>query len=235
MSKKVVDRLVNFIGRSDLSTYALAKILAQEGVRTRADLKKNNVISRLPLESRANILFNPSRSISLTTAQNIIAYVKKHLMFSSQLKPLEIISVGSVRRCKENVSDIDFLIVSDKIENVLDSITLPSGKISIVNTYAAGVRRRSCILQDSFGKNYRSDFFITTTKEKPFALFHYTGSHNYNIRIRAHAKQNGWLLNQYGLFNAVTRHRVRGSSMIHNESDLSKFLGITYRQPNNRT
>jgi DNA polymerase/3'-5' exonuclease PolX len=75
---------------------------------------------------------------------------------------------------------------------------------------------------------------MTTTAEKPFALFHYSGPATYNIRTRALAKRHGWLLNQYGLFSIATGRRVPGSANIRTERDLAEFLGVTFRHPRDR-
>ena len=76
-------------------------------------------------------------------------------------------------------------------------------------------------------------------------LFHYIGPRSYNIRTRAYAKKKGWLLNQYGLWkNLLEKNlleksknklkRVKGTANIKTEKQLTNFLGLTYRLPNNR-
>ena len=82
--------------------------------------------------------------------------------------------------------------------------------------------------------NYCVDLFLAYDDEMPYALLHHTGSHRYNIRIRAHAKNRGWRLNQYGLFIAETARRVRGSRQLTTEGDLARFLGVTPRPPHLR-
>jgi DNA polymerase/3'-5' exonuclease PolX len=199
---------------------------------------------RLPRESQANVVFNPSRKVPLSTAQAVAAEVKRRLIFDFGGRPrrFEVIVVGSVRRRTPYVKDIDFLVVipaGDEFERVLATARLrpPRGAdvVTIADTYAAGDRRRSVILRaQGTAQNYRSDIFITVAAEKPYALDHYPGSRAYNIRTRAHAKRLSWLLNQYGLFDAVTGHRVRGSAAIHTEQDLARFLGVTYYPPHAR-
>jgi len=146
------------------------------------------------------------------------------------------------------VKDIDFLVVvpagdEAEFERVLAAAALrpprPADRVAIADTYAAGSRRRSLILRaegrgQARAQNYRSDFFVTTADERAYALYHYTGSRDYNIRTRAHAKRLGWLLNQYGLFDAASGHRVRGTAAIRTERDLARFLGVTYHPPRAR-
>lgn len=246
-------RLAAIIGHGDQGA-ALARALAHEGVRTRADLKKPGVLARLPRESQASVLYNPTRNVPLETAQAIMNEVKRRLVFDftadGDPRPLrfEVIPVGSVRRQAPRVKDMDFLVVvppeyEARLNRALAVAALRPPRagdhVEIADTYAAGSRRRSLILRVAGGrgrpaKHYRSDLFLTTAAERPYALFHYTGSAAYNIRTRAYAKRKGWLLNQYGLFDAATGQRVRGTGAIHTERELAKFLGVTYHPPRDR-
>lgn len=244
--EETVRRLAAIIGHGGQGL-ALARALAHEGVRTRADLRRPAILARLPRESQAEVVFRPVRSVPLAIAQAVAAEVKRRLVFNLGGRPrrFEVIPVGSVRRQAPRVKDIDFLIViSDAAasEHALAAAALrparAADRVSFADTYAAGPRRRSFILRAARGRgraqHYRSDFFVTTGAEKPYALYHYTGSKDYNIRTRAHAKRRGWLLNQYGLFDAATGSRVRGTAAIHTERGLARFLGVTYYPPSAR-
>ena len=247
---KTVRRLATIIGHGNQGA-ALARALVLEGVRTRADLRKPAVLARLPRESQASVLFNPARNVPLAAAQAVMAEVKRRIVFDftpeGDARPLrlEVLPVGSVRRQAPSVKDMDFLIVvpvehGARLERALASIALrpprAGDRVEIADTYAAGARRRSLVLRVAGRptKHYRSDLFVTSADEKPYALFHYTGSKGYNIRTRAYAKRKGWLLNQYGLFDVSSGQRVRGTSAVKNERDLARFLGVTYRPPRDR-
>ena len=86
----------------------------------------------------------------------------------------------------------------------------------------------------AIARTVQVDLFFVQPKELPYALFHYTGSRQYNIRTRAHARARGWRLNQYGLYAGDSDRRVKGSGRIRSERDLAAFLGVGYRAPNNR-
>lgn len=243
----VTRKLMAIIGHGAQGA-AIARTLARKGVRTRADLKNPDVIARLPRESQANVLFNPVRNAPIATALRIVAEVKRRIVFDftadGDPRPLrfEVLSVGSVRRQAARVKDIDFLVVvptehEARAEHVLAAICLRDSRtgdgVTLADTYAAGTRRRSLILRYA-NKHYRSDFFLATAGERPFAMLHYTGPKAYNIRIRAYAKRKGWRLNQYGLFSAATGQKVRGTSTIRTERELIHFLGVTYRPAQDR-
>jgi len=236
-SATIVGRLAAIIGMGGQGR-ALARTLAREGVRSRTHLRRAAVLARLPREARSRVLYSPVVRVPAATARIIADEVvrRARVRIGGRLRHLEIIPVGSVRRGATTVKDVDFLVVAPpaSVDEALAGIELRgAGRVTIADNYAAGGRRRSFMLR--FGRrHYRSDFFVTTPAEKPYALYHFTGPSAYNIRVRAVAKRRGWLLNQYGLFVAATREPVRGSSAVATERDLAEFIGVTYRLPADR-
>jgi DNA polymerase (family 10) len=184
----------------------------------------------------------------------VAAEVTRRLTFAAESGArFEVIPVGSVRRLaagaararSPRVKDVDFLVVAPA--SALGAPALAAAGlrppragdcVRVVDTYASGARRRSLVLRiDRAGAavHLRADLFLATDEERPFALFHYTGPAQYNIRTRAHAKRRGWRLNQYGVFHRATGRRVRGAAALRTERELALFLGVTYRPPEQRT
>lgn len=162
----------------------------------------------------------------------------------SNVKIIELIPVGSVRRKAATIKDLDFLVVVKTIPKQI-ILELSKKRIGIVEDIRApnssAVRHVTSVLRLKTGtstKSVKVDFFVCTPKEKPFMLFHYTGSRAYNIRTRANAKRKKWKLNQYGIYHISNdpsqQKHVRNSSRIKTEKDLAKFLGVSYRLPENR-
>lgn len=242
---------------------ALAAKLVRRGITTRAQLRV--VIGKLPREAQAHLRYNVSRAIPLTIAAAVTDELKARLTFdgpTGRRRRYPTIAVGSVRRSAPRSKDLDVLVVvpdEGGDRGLLASAELADrrGKadtLTLVESYAAGDRRRSFIVRRAVAdgpsqpggraKYYAVDLFLATEEEKPFALFHFTGGRDYNIRVRAHAKRAGYILNQYGLFCAnlsraarsskEKRRRVPGSKAIKTERDLARFLGVTYRPPKER-
>jgi len=67
----------------------------------------------------------------------------------------------------------------------------------------------------------RNDEFVTT-------LHHFTGSKFHNEKLRGIAKEKGYKLNEYGLFNNDERVYV------NDEEDIYKNLGLPYIIPEMR-
>ena len=249
-SEAAARRLAVVIGHGAQGA-ARARALAREGARSRADLKRPAVLARLPREAQANVLYNLARGVPLAEAEAVAAEVRRRLVFAPA-RPAAVVVVGSVRRLAPRVKDLDFLVVAppglspaDR-DRLLASAALrprrPGDRLAIADTYAAGARHRALVLcapaqprPSARRRCYRVDLFLCAASEKPFALFHYTGAKAYNIRTRALAKKKGWRLNQYGLFEVETGLPVRGSAAIRTERDLARFLGVSHREPPDRT
>ncbi len=166
-----------------------------------------------------------------------------------------VVSVGSVRRGEPWAYDLDFLVVaSDALPDTLAGIRFAPARrgdrvVALTDPRAGRPsvtpRRRQLVATihrdvarggASSDKPTRIgvDLFLATPAEKAYALFHYTGSRVYNIRTRAFAKRRGWKLNQYGLFDAASGRRVRGSLAVRSERELAALLGVSYRPPDDR-
>jgi DNA polymerase (family 10) len=239
-------RLATIIGHGAQGA-ALARALVREGVRTRRGLRRPAVLARLPRAAQSSVLFSPARSTPLAAAQAVAAEIVRRLEFAlpgGRARRFPVTPVGSIRRESARVRDLDFLIVvpDTLVGDTLAAMRLrpprAGDRLSFADTYAAGTRRRGVIIAATApghrARHYKSDFFVTTAACLPFALFHYTGSGTYTIRIRAYAKRLGYRLNQYGLFDSKTGRRVRGSNRITTERELADFLNVTYRPPPGR-
>ena len=231
--------------------------LKKAGVDTPAKLRARIRSGKLPPSmpklnptTSAYLEHRPKKSVPLHVVNRLVATLKKSLKVKGKgpLAQSRIILVGSGRRQRPTVKDIDILLVPPDSwrtthPDVLSRLEVepfrtedPSKmfrrSLNVLANYASGERRRSMILQEggSAGPKYRVDFFLAWETEKPYALMHYTGSWRYNVRVRAHAKARGWKLNQYGVFlQDHPNRRVRGSAKIKTEGDLARFLGVTPR------
>jgi len=251
MTERDITRLAAIIGNG-VAGAKLARTLVQEGITSRRQLKRKDILARLPIASRASVLYNPVRSAPLAVAQGVADELVRRLVFRFatltgwHTRSLRVLPVGSIRRRAAKVRDLDFLVVAPAtlrdraLAAAVLKVARPGDRISFAETYADGPWRRGVIVSQKSDsprgrtKHFRADLFITTPETLPFALFHHTGSSDYTIRVRAHAKRAGLKLNQYGIFDRVTGRRARGSATIKTEADLARFLGVTVRPPEDR-
>jgi DNA polymerase (family 10) len=104
-------------------------------------------------------------------------------------------TAGSVRRFKETIGDVDFLVSSTEPVAIIDYFTTLPGVLSVS---AKGETKASVILEGGI----QADLRVVTDTEYPFALAYFTGSKEHNIVMRQRAIQRGLRLNEYGLFRS---------------------------------
>lgn len=157
----------------------------------------------------------------ITLANEIIAELKPYC------RPLRIEVVGSIRRKKPDVNDIDIVLVPADPWNLFPAIEKlgpyhvnENGQIS----HGAKIRRIDYKLA-------QIDFYIATEEIWATLLLIRTGSKENNIRLCTHAKNKGWHLaaNGDGLFDQSGK-RIAGDT----EESIYKALGLPYQAPEKR-
>ncbi len=142
-----------------------------------------------------------------------------------KLKALEEVEridfAGSIRRMKETIGDVDFLVSSKRPEKIMDFfVSLPGvGKIWNKGKTKASVRMKS---------GFDMDIRILPQKSWGSALQYFTGSKEHNIALRKIALEKKLKLSEYGLF--------RGSNVIaaKNEENIYRALGMDWIPPEMR-
>ena len=127
---------------------------------------------------------------------------------------------GSVRRFKEVIGDIDFLVSSRAPAAVIDYFTQQAGVLSVS---AKGETKASVILAGGI----QADLRVVDDVEYPFALAYFTGSKEHNIVMRQRAIQRGLRLNEYGLFRSAEETRDPALRVTcRTEEELFQSLGL---------
>lgn len=132
---------------------------------------------------------------------------------------------GSLRRKKETVGDIDIVVTAEHKfwKKIIKSITqLPQ----VQKVLASGQTKASLILKN----NVQVDIRIVHEHEFGAALFYFTGSKEHNIQLRTIAKQKGWKVNEYGVFDEKTGKRLAGKT----EEEIYSLFGMNYIPPEKR-
>lgn len=142
--------------------------------------------------------------------------------FINKLKNLpevkKISSAGSLRRQKESVRDIDILVASnkpDKVTNVFVKLPLVKDVLAQGQTKAS-VRTKNDI---------QVDCRVVEDKSYGAALVYFTGSKNFNIKLRKLAIKKGLKVNEYGIYE--NNRFLCGKT----EEEVFKKLGMSYIEP----
>ncbi|MCX7832130.1 MAG: DNA polymerase/3'-5' exonuclease PolX [Actinobacteria bacterium] len=132
---------------------------------------------------------------------------------------VNLMIAGSLRRGKETVGDLDFLIFGADSGKALSHFIKRTGNTSSVVEGEEITR----VIDD---KGVQFDFLITTEEKKGAALLHLTGSKEHNIRLRQIAKSSGNRLTHEGIF-------LKNGKLLtfSSEEELYEFLGLHYIPP----
>jgi len=208
------------------------KILYQKlGIRNLKDLEKAAKSHRIaPLfgfgkKTEENILEGIAflkRSKGRFLLGEILPKVREISKKLENLKEVKMVSVaGSVRRMKETIGDVDFLVVSENPKRVMDFfISLPG----VVKVWGKGQTKSSVRLKEGFDVDIR----VIQRKSYGSALQYFTGSKEHNIVTRKIAIDKGLKLSEYGLFKG--KKMVAGSK----EKDIYSTLGMDWMPPEMR-
>lgn len=129
-------------------------------------------------------------------------------------------AAGSLRRWKETVGDLDFVVSSKNPAEILDAFVAQPG---VRDVLGRGDTKASVILEGGF----QADLRVVSDTEFPFALAYFTGSKDHNIVMRQRAIARGLRLNEYGLFRSTEETRDPGLRIpCRTEEDLFRELGL---------
>ena len=136
-----------------------------------------------------------------------------------ELKSAEKVEAcGSIRRQKETIGDVDFLVASDNPKEIMDFfVSLPG----VVKVWGKGATKTSVRTRNGFDMDIR----VVPKESFGAGLQYFTGSKEHNIVLRKIAIDKGLKLSEYGLF--------RGAKMLagETEEEIYHLLGMDYIEP----
>lgn len=179
-------------------------------------IRKGFITKRIPYEEAKNLVFG---------VQSILPKEYKNKVFF----------LGSFRRNKSLIADLDILVVGE--HNYRDLCDMLAKHYTIV---VQGPQKTTFVF-DTLEKT-TMDIAWCSASNLAFQMLHFTGSATNNIRMRARAKEMGFMLNQYGLFpteecsqtNKIKFESLNKSNFFSTEEAIFEFLGLPYLEPQNR-
>jgi DNA polymerase (family 10) len=135
---------------------------------------------------------------------------------------------GSLRRRRETVKDIDILASSDDPAPIMDAfVHMPE----VIQVTGHGDTKSSVVVAtfvDGQKVILNADLRVVTDQQFPFALHHFTGSKEHNIRMRGRAQDRGMKINEYELLGP------EGPIPCKDEKSFFHALGLEYIPPEMR-
>lgn len=180
----------------------------------------------------------------LTNIANRIAYGKRHLWWHANMIAQSVVSglrdlkevtlaqcAGSLRRGMETVGDLDFIVASAEPKPVMEWFCAQK---SVIEVTVHGETKSSVRLEGGI----QADLRVVPQENFYFALHHFTGSKEHNVKMRQRALGLGYSLSEWGL-ERKEQHRSPKHSIpvenrdhpVDNEAALFKCLGLNYIAP----
>ncbi|WHY76402.1 DNA polymerase/3'-5' exonuclease PolX [Neobacillus sp. WH10] len=171
------------------------------------------------LGSIANVGTRPDR-LPLAYMLPIAEQIEERL---SKLPEIDRFSrAGSLRRMRETIKDLDFIISTTQPEFVREHLLkLPS----IKEVIGAGDTKVSIVFALDY--DISVDFRLVKPEEFITTLHHFTGSKDHNVRMRQLAKERGEKISEYGVENVETGEILTFSS----EEEFFKHFDLPFIPP----
>ena len=156
------------------------------------------------------------------TAEKLVAHIRA---FG---KPIETVtSAGSLRRGKETIGDLDFLVTLAAGKYTPKAVESLSQHIlafaDIDQTLAKGENKVSFVLNSGLQVDVR----ILEKESFGAALIYFTGSKEHNVTLRGRANKMGYTLNEYALATLKGERPVARAT----EEEIYGKLGLDYIPP----
>lgn len=209
LQEEVPEGLIQLLDIQGLGGKKLARLYQELGIENKADLKlacENHKVAELKgfgKKSEEKILtgllslneqpdrlpFDAVRGVrrSIETALANMAFVERFSI------------AGSMRRMRETVKDLDFIISTSAPNKVKEQLI----KLDHVkDVIASGETKVSVVIEDQYDVSV--DFRMVADEAFATTLHHFTGSKDHNVMLRQLAKSRGEKISEYGVENLAT-------------------------------
>ncbi|MFM8550540.1 MAG: DNA polymerase/3'-5' exonuclease PolX [Verrucomicrobiota bacterium] len=166
--------------------------------------------------------------------KNRIAYGKRHRWYEAAavaepilagLRALPQVSLaesaGSLRRARETVGDLDFLVASSEPTPIMDWFVAYPG----VKEVTAHGETKSSV---RFENGLQADLRVVPSEQFYFALHHFTGSKEHNVAMRHRALGRGLSMSEWGFKSVDEKTPAPGAK---SEEEVFRALGLPWIPP----
>lgn len=152
------------------------------------------------------------------TADEVAQQLLEHFQSCESIETIDM--AGSYRRRKETIGDLDILVVSTNVEEVMDRF----GEYPDIDTVSVrGDTKMSIRLIGGL----QVDLRVVPQESFGAAMQYFTGSKEHNVIVRGRAKQMGLKVNEYGVYDIDSGDYVAGAT----EEDVYSALKLPWIAP----
>ncbi|MFG6493930.1 DNA polymerase/3'-5' exonuclease PolX [Fictibacillus sp. UD] len=209
LQEKVPSELITLLQVPNLGGKKIAKLYSELGITNIESLKEaceNGKVRELAgfgakteekiLSSLKDLGKRPER---LPIAYMLPIAEKIELQLKRMTNIEKFSRAGSLRRYRETIKDLDFIISSKNPEKVKEQLLNLEGVIDVI---ASGGTKVSVVLDENLSVSV--DFRIVEPQQFATTLHHFTGSMEHNVKMRQLAKARGEKISEYGVENIET-------------------------------
>ncbi|WP_066194566.1 DNA polymerase/3'-5' exonuclease PolX [Gracilibacillus timonensis] len=171
------------------------------------------------MEALHNIGTRPDR-LPVASVLRVAKQIEDYLADIAEIDRFSI--AGSMRRFRETVKDLDFIIATKQPEKVREKLLQIDGHME---TIASGDTKVSIVMQGEFAIGV--DFRLVADKEFATTLHHFTGSKDHNVQMRQLAKSQGKKISEYGVEDTETGEVATFTT----EDEFYQSFGLPYIPP----
>ena len=153
----------------------------------------------------------------------LVRQIEKYLSELDGVK--KAIAVGSFRRMKETIGDVDYLVVSNAPQKVIESFVHMS---EVKEVLGKGSSKAFVKLNNGID----SDLLVVPEESYGAALQYFTGSKEHGIALRKLSQSKGLRLNEWGLFTSSNSMEEKVAGLT--EEGIYQKLGLEWIPPEMR-
>jgi DNA polymerase (family X) len=172
---------------------------------------------------KINLYLESKNRFLLGEVYPLVRQIEKYLSELDGVK--KAIAVGSFRRMKETIGDVDYLVVSNSPQKVIESfVHMPEVK----EVLGKGSSKAFVKLNNGID----SDLLVVPEESYGAALQYFTGSKEHGIALRKLSQSKGLRLNEWGLF--TSSNTMEGKVAGLTEEGIYQKLGLEWIPPEMR-
>jgi DNA polymerase (family 10) len=149
----------------------------------------------------------------------LVKQIEKRLQHIAGVK--NAVAAGSIRRMKETIGDIDYLVAANDPKRVIDFFVKMPEVQEIL-----GMGQAKAFVKLASGID--ADLLVVPEESWGAALQYFTGSKEHSVQLRKIAISKGFRLNEWGVFKGDKR--IAGAT----EEEVYKILGLQWIPPEMR-